>query len=105
MNVDLILLKAELQKEIRGIAQREEALQHHLSDLQKVVSFLKENRQIVERCQVGSNGSREGQIDSSGDIRSQSRGAGIQVCPLCEVKVLPTKDGRCPSCQTEFVLD
>ena len=99
MNVDLILLKAEIQKEIENIAQREEALRFQLSNLQNVVSFLAENQQIGEKCKVGIGGSR-----ANGDVGSPSRNSGIQVCPRCEVKVLPTKDGRCPSCQTEFTV-
>jgi len=104
MNVDLILLKGEIQKEIQNIAQREEALRSQLSNLQNVVSFLAENQQIGEKCKVAPGRSQRGLSDSNGDIRSQNRNPGIQVCPRCEVKVLPTKDGRCPSCQTELTV-
>ena len=96
MNVDLMLLKAEIEKEIRYIAQREEALRFQLENLQSVVSFLEENEQIGERCRVGTDGY------PNSNPRSQSKSSGIRVCPRCDVKVLPTKDGRCPSCQTEF---
>ena len=102
MKVDLILLKAEIEKEIQNVAQREEALRSQLTNLQNVVSFLEENEQIGEKCKVAPGRSQWGLSDSNGDIRSQNRNPGIQVCPRCEVKVLPTKDGRCPSCQTDF---
>jgi hypothetical protein len=104
MNVNLILLKAEIQKEIRNIAQQEEAYREQLSNLQKVVTFLEKNQEIGDKCRVGPDGTPVSSPDSNGDLRSQNRNSGIQVCPRCEVKVLPTKDGRCPSCQTEFAV-
>jgi len=96
MNVDLVLLKAEIEKEIRIIAQREEAFRAQLENLKSVVSFLEENEEIEKRCRVGADG------DFTATRRPQSKNSGIRICPRCEVKVLPTKDGRCPSCQTEF---
>jgi hypothetical protein len=104
MNVDLLLLKAEIENEIRDIAHREETLRSHLTNLQSVVSFLHRNQHISQKCQVEKDGSNP--FDSNGDFRSAvAKGIGIQVCPHCEIKVLPTKDGRCPSCQIQFPLD
>jgi hypothetical protein len=101
MNVDLLLLKAEIEKEIRSIAHREDVLRSQLTNLQSVVSFLHDNQRISQKCRLGEDGSSS--FDSNGDFRASGvKGSGIRVCPRCEVKVLPTKDGRCPSCQVEF---
>jgi len=102
MNVDLVLLKAELEKEIRNIAQREETLRSQLSNLDSVVSFLRENQQISEKCKAGWDGAGSRMVDPNGNPKLENRSSGIKVCPRCDVKVLPTKDGRCPSCQIQF---
>jgi hypothetical protein len=102
MNVNLLLLKTEIEKEIRSIATREEALRSQLINLQSVVGFLRDNERISEKCRVGEDGSRPDVDGSNGDSRASERGSGIKVCPSCDVKVLPTKEGRCPSCQMEF---
>ncbi len=102
MNVDLRLLKLEIEKEIRNIAHREEFLRSQLSSLSSVVNFLYENHRIRERCNAGSGDGRRDFVDYGSDSRFPGKTSGIRICPRCEVKVLPTKDGRCPSCQIEF---
>ena len=101
MNVDLRRLKTEIQKEMLKIAEREEILLSQLSNVQRLVGFLEENQPIQQNCAVGSDGQLT-QDDSNDSPRSESRKAGIRVCPRCDVKVLPTMDGRCPSCQNQF---
>lgn len=98
MNVDLKALKAEIGRELQMLDERENTLRTQLDCLQSIRSFLEDNQEIGERCLLSPDQVRFG----DGEARSKGKSSGIRICPRCEIKVLPTKDGRCPSCQTEF---
>lgn len=102
MTVDLKLLQTKIASELQTVSRRKATLNEQLTHLEGLKRFLTENKRPKKRSTSQPEPIKEQPAALRESPPEAEKGPRIRICPQCDIKVLPTREGRCPSCQTSF---